>query len=148
MTQVSRWPLKQEMWEKLFDLFLHSMASVTKKGEMSLFLHDLLSLTERIMLAKRLAIALMLSKNNGYGAIREKLHVTPNTIAKVQRQLQEGRGGLTIALEKIFSQQNKEMLWEELKDLLDQPPPGFYKSDWGRRKRKRKLRIKEIEDSF
>jgi uncharacterized protein YerC len=148
MAQVSRWPLKKEVWEKIFDLFLHSLVKLNRKNELSLFIHDLLSPTERVMLAKRLAIALLLSKGHSYPVIRGKLHVTSSTIAKVNRQLQEGKGGLGIALNKIFALQNKEMLGEELKDLLDQKPPGYYRSEWGRRKRKRRLKIKEIKDSF
>jgi len=148
MPQVSRYPLKPETWNKIFNLFLHTFASINKKSDLSRVFYDLLSSTERIMLAKRLAIALLLVKKHNYNSIKHILHVTTGTIAKIQKQLLEGQGGLQIALEKIFKAQQTELLWEEIKDLLDVPPPSFHKSEWGKRKYQRKQKINRIKSSL
>ena len=148
MTQVSRHPLPKTTWERISSLFLHSLATITNPTDLSTFLKDLLSLSERIMLAKRLAIALLLTKQQSYDSIRQRLHVTPGTIAKVQRQLQEGHGGLQIGINKILVQQSNQALWEQLKNLLDIAPPSFYKSAWGKRKYQRRQNIQQLKTSI
>jgi uncharacterized protein YerC len=148
MPQVSQRPLKKEVWERIFNLFVHSVARITDNDELARFLLELLTPTERIMLAKRLAIALMLAKGNQYGVIKEKLHVTSSTISAVKKHLFDGSGGLQVALKKIINLQTREVLWEQLKDILDQPAPSYYLSDWGRRKYERNLRKQEIRESL
>lgn len=81
MTQVSRQPLSQAIYTRVFKVFLRSMVKVRNEKEAEEFINDLLTPTERIMLAKRLSIAILLTKGYDYETIRKILRVSPGTIA-------------------------------------------------------------------
>lgn len=111
MAQVSRYPLSQLVYKRIFEILFNSIASVKSRNEVEEFFNDLLTPTERIVLAKRLAIALLLFKGYNYAAIRKTLHVSPPTIATVSVALRyKGEG-----YRKIVSKLLRE---EAIKDFL------------------------------
>lgn len=136
MTQVSKYPLRKEVEKRLFELFWEVIEKLRTKEQIEKFLKDLLTPTEEIMLAKRVAIALMLLKKYDYRTIRDTLKVSLTTIGKVSLWLKYEGGGYREVLEKIIRQQNWENLFEKLDDGLDKilPPPRgknwqeFYKN--------------------
>ena len=69
MTQVSKRFLQKQVEERILDLFWTSLSSLSAKDKVSLFLDDLLSPTEKLMLSKRVAIAFMLMKGYDYPTI-------------------------------------------------------------------------------
>lgn len=144
MTQVSRFRLRPDIWEKIFNLFLDTLLSLKKKEKLNAFVYDFFTPTERIVFAKRLAIAVLLAKGNDYSEIRKILRVTPVTISKMSFHLQyEGRG-LVPVVEEILKKDATSILWEELLDLLDLPGKGNKVSEWKARKVKRRKTIYEI----
>lgn len=94
---------KEEKMRFLGD-FYSMVASLKDRGEVKDFLKDLLTLSESVMLARRLQIAKMLIAGIGQEKIREKLKVGYSTIAGVQRWLQAGFGGY----EKVIKRYEKE----------------------------------------
>src|SRR3989339_65910 len=96
---------KEEKMEFLGD-FYSMVASLKDRGEVKDFLKDLLTLSESVMLARRLQIAKMLIAGMGQEKIREKLKVGYSTIAGVQRWLQAGFGGY----EKVIKRYGRENL--------------------------------------
>ena len=68
---------------------------------MASFLEEVLSETERTVLAKRLAIAYWLNKNKSYDKIRQELKVSSATVANVQKWLEKSGDGLKLALKTI-----------------------------------------------
>jgi TrpR-related protein YerC/YecD len=83
MAQVSRHPLSKLIYERIFEIFIKSIISIKNKKEAEDFLNDFLTPTERIMLAKRLTIAVLLTKGYDYNQIHKVLHVSTATIAGV-----------------------------------------------------------------
>ncbi|PJE70037.1 hypothetical protein COU97_01860, partial [Candidatus Shapirobacteria bacterium CG10_big_fil_rev_8_21_14_0_10_48_15] len=81
MAQVSRLPLSEKIYQRIFEIFFQTAAEIRTKKAAEEFFNDLLTPTERIMLAKRLSIAVLLAKGYDYRSIREILHVSPPTIA-------------------------------------------------------------------
>jgi len=63
----------------------------------SAFLEELFTKTERIMLAKRLAVMFMLESGYSFAAIERLLKVSPTTIAKIWREQKEGKYSKLIA---------------------------------------------------
>jgi len=65
------------------------------------FVNDVLSETEKTVLAKRLGIAWYLTKNKSYELIRQDLKVSSATIATVQKGLESGSEGLQLAVKAM-----------------------------------------------
>lgn len=99
--QVSKRGVNKKIEKQIFHLLYQVLADMKRSAEVEKFLNDVLSETEKTVLAKRLAIATYLSKNKSYEIIRNDLKVSSATIANVQRWLEQSGEGLMIALKKI-----------------------------------------------
>ncbi len=114
MPHVSKIHLAKKAEEKLLENLNSVLARINKGNEMIEFLNALLTHTEKVMLAKRLAIIVLLEERLTDSQIADILHVTRITVAKM-RYFYESRGsGYKIALKKL----NEEKRKEEFKNLL------------------------------
>jgi len=129
MAQVSKYPLKKEVKERIEELLWEVIGSLRSKQETEKFFRDLLSPTEEIMLSKRLAIALMLLKNYEYRTISEILKVSTGTVGKISLWLKHEGEGYRGVLEKIIAKEKWEELWEKIDEGIRRilPPKG---RDW------------------
>lgn len=117
MTQVSKYPLHKEVYNRIFELLLKSITGFKDEKEAAALLKDLFSPTERIMLGKRLAIAVLLSKGYTFREIQDILRVSQATIATVNVQFKyTGRGYKKFA-EKIAKEKAWEKFWEKIEDI-------------------------------
>ena len=66
MTRISKHPLSERVYEKLFILLFEVMAKKTNKDDFNKVLFELLSPVERIMIAKRVIIIFLLMKKIDY----------------------------------------------------------------------------------
>jgi len=141
MAQVSRYPLTKEVEERVFEILLKTIADLKKHQEIDEFLKDFLSPTERIMLAKRLAIAILLGKGYDYRQIREILKVTPGTIAAVNLKLKYAGKGYKKVVGKVLKEEKIEKLLGKVNNVLEEslPPKGRNWSEW-RKKRWKEAR--------
>ena len=144
MTQVSKFKLREDVWERIFDLFSESILSIRNRKELNGFLEDFLSPTERIMLAKRFAITVLLAKGNDYRSISTLLRVTPSTIAKMNLVMKYEDKGLNFVVEKILKRDATRIIWEEIKSLLDVPIKGQPLSEFEKKKVKRSQKIHKL----
>ena len=119
MSQLSKLPIRRDLEEQMFDLFTSTIVSLKDKIEIEDFLSDLLSPIEKLMLAKRLAIALMLEKEYTYPMIGKSLRVTPTTIASVSMQLRYAGKGYKKIVEKILSEGEYEDFWSVVEDVVE-----------------------------
>jgi TrpR-related protein YerC/YecD len=111
MTRISRRPLDKERLNRFYDDFWAAVALLDNKQEARNFFSDLLTHTERKMLAKRLQIALMLLQQENYHQIKHYVGVSDSTIAKINNWLNTGATGLSKIgerLAKIRSAKQKE----------------------------------------
>ena len=111
MAQVSKHPLSKAIYERIFEIFIKSIVSIKDKKEAEDFLNDFLTPTERIMLAKRLAIAVLLTKGYDYASIRKILHVSFSTVASVSVFLKYTGEGYKKVVDKLLKE-------EAIKDFL------------------------------
>jgi uncharacterized protein YerC len=91
MPHVSKKSLKKNVAKELAGQFLELLASVENKKEASILANELLSQTERVMLAKRLMIIALLARGYSFSSIEESLGVTPQTVARIWRALKQGK---------------------------------------------------------
>lgn len=151
MGRVSRRKIDPEIEERIFEIFSEHIASLNKPSSTQEFLESLLTYTEKVMLAKRLSIAVLLSKGYKYELINNLLKVSMSTVSSVDKQLQSGALGYKKAVDRILKEERMENFWNRLEELsLRLSLPKAYgsvawqaKSKQGKkiRKRERKLAL-------
>ena len=122
MTQVSKYPIHKSVEKRMFEIFKETISHLTNPEDIEEFLHDFLSPVEKIMLAKRLTIAVLLAKGYSYPSIRQILRVTPTTIATVSLSLKYSGNGYKKMVSKILSDEKKDNFWQKIEDVLAKIP--------------------------
>jgi len=145
MTQVSKYPIHKDVEKRIFEIFKSTIRSLKDSTDIEDFLADFLSPVEKIMLAKRLSVAVLLSKGYTYPTIGRILRVTPSTIANVSLSLKYSGKGYKKAVENILYNERKDAFWQNIEDLLAKIPPSKG-SDWsywrGEHEKKKRLKKK------
>jgi len=136
MTQISRRPLRKEIEERIFDIFLNSLAKVRFKEDIFRFINDLLSPTEQLMLAKRLSIAFLLHKGYDQRTICKILKVSLATVSRVSLKLQVSGEGYRKVTKEIIRDEKMDEFWHKLDDFINEivPPKG---RDWSQLRKDR-----------
>ncbi|GIW57450.1 MAG: hypothetical protein KatS3mg083_395 [Candidatus Dojkabacteria bacterium] len=122
MTQISRYPVTTTVNKQILQLFRNAISSLKQSDEIDDFLEDFLSPVEKIMLAKRLAIAVMLAKGYDYQSIKAILHVTPSTIASVSIRLKYAGKGYKKTVEKILQEGKINDFWQKVDLIISSIP--------------------------
>ena len=84
MSRVSRNKLDSKIYAAILEQLDTSIASLTKAREIADLFDSLFTKTERLMLAKRLAIAILLERGVTYPKISKTLKVSSVTISFVR----------------------------------------------------------------
>ncbi|OGM19094.1 hypothetical protein A2686_00850 [Candidatus Woesebacteria bacterium RIFCSPHIGHO2_01_FULL_38_10] len=149
MTKISRIPLRPDVWERIFDIFIGTLADLKDKKKLEAFINDFFSPTEKIMYAKRLALVVLLAKGHDYQSIRQILKISPPTIAKMSLKVKYEGKGLFPVIEDILRKQAAQIIWKEIEGLLDIPTKGSLKSpERFKRNIFREQMIREIKSEF
>lgn len=121
MTQVSKYPLNKALHTHILDALYQTIVKLSDKKRVEGFLNDFLTPTEKIMLAKRLAIFIMLSDGYSYEIIRETLKVSPPTIAAASRYYKYlGRDGREIVDEIVRDKRFSQVWFTMLEKVVSQ----------------------------
>ncbi|OGG08595.1 hypothetical protein A2154_00610 [Candidatus Gottesmanbacteria bacterium RBG_16_43_7] len=118
MTRVSSRYLSRDIEEHLCDILWVYLTHIRDKSELKEFIESLLSSTEQLMLAKRLAIAILLSRGFTFDVIDDKLKVSKATITSVQHQIQSGAPGYKKAIVFLESKLKTEEIGNFIEELL------------------------------
>ena len=103
--------LTKEQRIEILDALYTSAATVKGREAMKLFLRDLLTESERIMLGRRILIARRLIAGHTFDDINDTLHVGRDTVWKVQRWLDDTFPGYEQAIkgmEEEFKKRKKK----------------------------------------
>ncbi|MBI5465447.1 hypothetical protein HY946_02445 [Candidatus Gottesmanbacteria bacterium] len=141
MTQVSKYPISKEVEERIFEILLKTIADLRSSQEIDQFLQDFLSPVEKIMLAKRLSIAVLLAKGYDYQEIRKILRVSPPTIAQVAISLKYAGKGYKNVVERILREEKMVEFWQKVDDVIHDtiPPYGKNWSYWRKERWQKKM---------
>jgi uncharacterized protein YerC len=101
MPRISRRYLNQDIETHLCDILWEYFARLRSHDSVKESIDSLLSETEKIMIAKRLAIAVLLSRGYTFDIIDDKLKVSKATIAGVHHQITSGASGYRKAVEEV-----------------------------------------------
>ena len=97
--------LSKEERIKYLDALYTTVATLKSRDEVKLFLRDLLTESERIMVGRRILIAQKLLADKSYDEIAGEMRVGMDTITRVHRWLEDEASGY----EKAITALNKEM---------------------------------------
>lgn len=147
MAQVSRYPLPKDIEKKIYELFLDAVADVKTSREVEAFVNDFLTPTERVMLPKRLAIALLLSKGYEQRLISRYLKVSFTTITRVSNLLRVSGAGYRRVIDKIIVDEHLATFLQKIDDALVAllgPPGGLNWSRWHENRRRKKMKSNSL----
>ena len=113
MTRISQYPINSNLSTKLFDLFFEVVGKKNNSEEFKNTIIDLLSPTERIMIAKRIAIIYLLLKKVDYITIADVLKVSSSTIGKFQLII-ENSVGIVPTFKKLLRNERISQFLEEI----------------------------------
>lgn len=103
--------LSREAKIETLDALYTAAGAISGRNAMKLFLRDVLTESERIMVGRRILIARHLIRGKTYDEIGENLHVAPTTIHRVHRWLQDQLPGYENAIkgmEQEFSKRTQK----------------------------------------
>ena len=132
MPHVSRNKLDNKTLYQISEKLFKAIKHLKHEEEVSQFFNDLLTKTERIMLAKRLAIVTMLEVGYPFKVISRALKVSESTISSMRDRFDRGGEGYKL----IFRRLEKEKFWKDffcsIEKLLqpDFLPPITGKGRW------------------
>lgn len=115
---VSRRRLDKQLELYIFELFVKTIIDLKTEIDVTNFLQDIFSPTERVMLTKRLGIAILLTKGYTYEQIDQVLKVSSPTINHVAYWLKHGNSGYQKVVNRIVGTQKAEAFWDSLEELL------------------------------
>ncbi|MBI5619755.1 hypothetical protein HY950_02225 [Candidatus Gottesmanbacteria bacterium] len=115
MTQVSRFPLPKVLEQQMHTALRKALADLRTEADVSAFLDDLLTPTEKIMLGKRLAIAILLDRGYDQRTVHTIMKTSLSTVNAVNYWLKNRGNGYRIVLEKLKTQRE----WAELKEGIE-----------------------------
>ncbi len=113
--------------EKILLLLFETLGKRSDKDEFFGIINDLLSPTEKVMVAKRIAIIYLLMKNVNYSNICNVLKVSPSTVNKFHYIKSQSKG----IVKSLRSMVRNEKIAYFLEDLwLEFRGPGTYGVNW------------------
>lgn len=127
MSQISKYPISKEIADRIFEVFLKTFVEIKSREDADQFISDLLTPTEKVMLAKRLAIAFLLEKGYDYRTIQKIIRVSAPTITSVNIVRQYGSEGYRKLVSKIIKEEKLIEFFENAVSKLLSAPAALEK---------------------
>lgn len=117
MAQVSKYRLSQKEEAEIKSLFAEVVSLLYRQQDITAFLDDFLTPTERIVLSKRITVALLLKKGCSYETIMKTLKISAPTVADVSLKLKYAGKGYHQVLDKILREQKIKSIFDKVENL-------------------------------
>lgn len=148
MTQVSRFLIRPDVWDRIFNLFIDTFAGLTDKKKLSAFVDSFFTPTEKIMFAKRLAASVMLAKGQDYRSICRVLRISPMSVSRMSVHLKYANDGLSPVINDVLKKDSAKIMWEEIASIFELPGKGRSLRSLGEIKREREKKIRQLKSEF
>ncbi len=135
MPHVSKRKIKPKLLGKLLEKFLAVFEKAHSRKFAKEVMQELFTKTEKIMLAKRLAIILMLQSETPQDKIADVLKVSPTTVARMSLNLEIGKYDTILQV----SEKEKTDILKIVEDILllwGFMPPKYGKKYWKKSSKK------------
>lgn len=147
MAQISKYVLSKNVYETMFDIFSAVITNLTEKNKVLGFFDEFFTHTEKIMLAKRLTIGVLIAKNYKYREIAEILRVSLSTIGSVAESYKYGSNFKRV-VEKVLSDIEIEDFFSEVVESVAGVGSNVSKGSSGWVHLKRELSRKRLNKPF
>lgn len=115
MTRISKRPLRKSLEDRMLAIFWQCFVDFKTAREVFAFMDELLSPAEKIMLTKRLAIAVLVEKGWNYDDISHAVKVSTTTVNSIRNKIADNKtGGYQKAARKIIANENLTKLLEDM----------------------------------
>ncbi len=143
MVQLSKRRIKPQVMSKMFNLLFDLLGNQNNKGNFDIIVDGLFSPTEKIMVAKRIAIFFLILKGEEWRTVRDTIKVSLASVSKCQMIL-INNPEMKRALKYISSRREMGIFFDELLLSLFGPGAAYinWKNAW---KRKKELERKKAE---
>lgn len=101
---------------KTLDTLYTAASAVKGRDAVKLFLKDLLTESERLMLGRRITIARLLLRGISHYEVRQRIGVGYTTITRVERWLEDELPGYEQALKGLEKEMDRRAVRAEIKD--------------------------------
>ncbi len=118
MPRVSRSRLNQEKLHDFNEHFSHLIAFLTKTDDIEQFFEQFLTHEEKIMLAKRLVLFMMLKQNYSPEIIKAALQVSYETVRTYRNMLESKSPQFHKMIEILLKREKTKLFFEKLTDFL------------------------------
>lgn len=124
MPHISKKGIKRKTFLRISNDLIAMISGLRSKREIKALLNEILTPTERIMLAKRLAIIFMLKKDYSFEIVWRTLKVSPSTVARFWKETRI-HSYPTIS-RRIQKEKESQEFWNSLERalLVGMPPMG------------------------
>lgn len=119
MPKVSKNPLSPEMRTEMTDAFVRTLVKISDDALLRRFLDDLLTPTEKLMLAKRLMAAILLQRGYSYRAVCSVLKMSKTTVHLIQRDILKAGEGYRKVFQLFFKEAKGQRLIDAVERFLD-----------------------------
>lgn len=124
MPHLSRKRVKKHTFKRMTDEFVNAVSELKTKQEIKGFMKELLTPTEQVMFAKRLAVIMMLKRGYPFQAVEKTLKISSSTSLRFWKMTKTQP--FTFLLKDMKKREAKKKFWEELERLsrFGLPPRG------------------------
>ena len=122
MPRVSRIPVEKKIYKDIVDSFVGLVTDLNNKDKVKEFLNDFLTEEERLMLSKRLVLALMIRQGHSTNDIQDALKVSRTTINLMRRWISYKKG-IEVGLNKMSKVEYGNKSSKESEGILRHIPP-------------------------
>jgi len=129
MSQVSKVKLDKELESELYKQFWYSLGKINNSQKSADFFSDILTDTERLMLAKRFAAAILIIRGKSPTEIRSTIRLAYSTIGSISSWIKNAKPATKNILESLSKEKNLDSIFDKIDEILEVIPPRRH-SDW------------------
>ncbi|MEX2028500.1 MAG: Trp family transcriptional regulator [Candidatus Curtissbacteria bacterium] len=118
MTRVSKFKLQQKEIQEINEHFLYLLSSLRNSQEIENFLEEFLSREEKMMLAKRLVLVMMIQREYSPSVIKSTLHVSYETVRNYSNQTALKSSQFKKIIDKLINRQQSKEFWQKVDKIL------------------------------
>ena len=119
MPKVSKNLLPEETKKEIMGALIKTLTKIDNDRLLARFLDDLLTPTEKLMLGKRLMVAVLLQKGYSYGAVCRVLKMSKTTVHIIQRDLFRSGEGYKKIFDLFFRESKGKKILYAIERFLD-----------------------------
>ena len=131
MTQISKYPVSDEIYQRIVEILSEAITGLNSKSKVLSFFQEFFSPSERIMFGKRLSIGFLLAKGYRYREISKILRVSTTTVT-TYAMLYKYQNSYQQVVKKILKDEEVAKFWEDIGEKIAHllARPGSKSGSW------------------